>query len=862
MIEISNKIAFKYGAFSNIGNATSARYAKKNITMFELLKDMETRSPGSYFDVIDDGVFASLFFGRPHHRIDQKDARKTNEEKTEEAKKFIDNIIGSKAVQYNNSFLFNLYTDASKKPLIHNKNRTQALAHFLEQVVPFCGGSFSSLNYNPQPALTDLYSGAQEAQNFVYAISGQNLIANSIIVNSQTYNTVTVDYDPNLWTKLNDIVHGKFVSKVSVCSYPTIKKFEDRVKELVHVDDQICTVNQAVEVGQSLLIRNLEKYYDGSLIITFDPRIKYRTEVYIYDSVNKMYGSIVVRDYEHKIDSRGSYTIIKPMMKIEAISISADAINRGYRNFMWRDAIDYYNDSTGSDEASDLAAKFNKMSNSLKKIQTNFENKSNQINMIELDKLKSNALPISVGTFAVRHNNGDEAGQTEYYTAKENLTPFVAFPLIQNYQVLMPDLDLYNLTPEGSWFSKFTDLFKKNPYKFDLSDLGSKQGALSYIAANLKERVTDDFVRTSTVKVYSQNGALPFIQDQVELYSKIKSIMARDKFFAKATDSDDHNVSTVKNKKTGNLNSISFGFLNCKVLTNASSEGERYKRVAEIVSNFDVIGLCELAITDKSKSIIEPQKVCDNIVNHLNGGIGKKVIYAYKVIFDRKGGLGAQGFSEALAVIYKKGAGVVLTSEPLPFYYTDATGTETSIVALKVTATKNNNQKTVTFVHNVYLETNLAYGQKIRLALLQKLISYFDNYQQRDSLSGNIKTTKAVDQTDAILGDFNLDIINKNQKSLVDNRFVAQLVDKNKEKLAANQISCYDFESVLSEKTTVTAAGFTSQPYDKILINKKAKKFLSNDRGVFDDILKKYTISSYYKNISDHLPIYIVFKKG
>ena len=141
---------------------------------------------------------------------------------------------------------------------------------------------------------------------------------------------------------------AKIVSKVTICAFPSIEDFEDRIKERVFEDDNFRTLSQAVEVAQSCLQRELEKYYDGSVIIKFDPDIRYRTEVVLFDTINKVYGSFLVREFEHKLDARGMYTIIKPMLKTEQVSMSAGMIRNKWNQF-WSDG--------GSGEASIEAIK-------------------------------------------------------------------------------------------------------------------------------------------------------------------------------------------------------------------------------------------------------------------------------------------------------------------------------------------------------------------------------------------------------------------------------------------------------------------------------------------------------------------------
>ena len=117
---------------------------------------------------------------------------------------------------------------------------------------------------------------------------------------------------------------------------------------------------------------------------------------------------------------------------------------------------------------------------------------------------------------------------------------------------------------------------------------------------------------------------------------------------------------------------------------------------------------------------------------------------------------------------------------------------------------------------------------------------------------------------DFILGDFNTTIINEREHytSTLEAGYFLMLsssgsLDKNNLTKTNNR----GFVSKLlpNAKTTVVADGL-SKPYDRILVNEDSIKKLNN-YGIFKSVLSG-DFREYIEDFSDHLPIFITFRKG
>jgi len=322
-----------------------------------------------------------------------------------------------------------------------------------------------SININKEKAY-------EKATKVVFAVTGKNLIANNLIVNTNTCNAVTIDYNPSMLQKLKDTKDfAKIVSKVTICAFPSIEDFEDRIKERVFEDDNIRTLSQAVEVAQSCLQRELEKYYDGSVIIKFDPDIRYRTEVVLFDTINKVYGSFLVREFEHKLDARGMYTIIKPMLKTEQVSMSAGMIRSKWNQF-WNDGSSNGEDSI--EAIKNFRAAFN--ASFKKNVKYDEQNCNTAIDPSVFDtlcNLYSDKNPITFGDYAIKHSSALNEDSANVSTVDENrvmrssygIIPFKAYPLVKEGQLLIPDLDLFRLGKED-WLTRVSRWSRKFGAKF------------------------------------------------------------------------------------------------------------------------------------------------------------------------------------------------------------------------------------------------------------------------------------------------------------------------------------------------------------------------------------------------------------
>ena len=840
----------RLGRSSFTGNENS-RFFKKNITMLDVLKEAEYRAPGSYFDVLEDGLFATLFFGRPNYYIDRGDVMYQKKRLEIDAYSYLNTLKQT--------------TDGGVNFYDPNvKSNTNKIKNLIIKSRPFFDTGLGldvvdSKKVTPS-LLINKEKAYEKATKVVFAVTGKNLIANNLIVNTNTCNAVTIDYNPSMLQKLKDTQDfAKIVSKVTLCAFPSIEDFEDRIKERVFEDDNIRTLSQAVEVAQSCLQRELEKYYDGSVIIKFDPDIRYRTEVVLFDTINKVYGSFLVREFEHKLDARGMYTIIKPMLKTEQVSMSAGMIRNKWNQF-WSDG--------GSGEASIEAIKtFRDNFNSSFKKNVKFDEQNCNIAIDPsvfdtLCNLYSNKNPITFGDYAIKHSSALNEESANASTVDENrvmrssygIIPFKAYPLVKEGQLLIPDLDLFRLGKED-WLTRFSRWSRKFGTKFhDFFSINKKDqfntNIWQAIGNSFRERMKVNRMNgKSYYETLSKNGVFNLTSEAVgsDVYNKIKDTLLK----------QNTNKSTYILTKDSDF--INFGFLNCRILRKEDL-ATRGKNICEnIIKNFDVFSATEIA----ASSPTEAKEMYNTMLNYLPGFSKTKRIHLTRelgLVTGSKPNAKGGRRDEYTFVFAKEGISVSTKAhllDNLNVLIEDVPKNSFDIYATIITVSGTK----IATLHNIY--EPYTYKGKLIHDLLESTEAPITNTVKRKEIIEKLLDYCSKNGVNYILGDFNTTIYNDGNHYLgsLDPEFTLGLT--NVGSYNADNLSFThnrNFVSLLSPnaKTTVTADAL-NKPYDRILV----KKSLVDDLeafGTFNNVLTG-DYREYIKNYSDHIPIYITFRK-
>lgn len=884
----TNTDEVKYVRFgrSTFTGKEHSRYIKSNITMLDVLKEAEYRSPGSYFDVLDDGMFATLFFGRPNYYVDKTDPLHQKQKLSSEAEDFINlSLTRTNTDGEYKGFSFDSYGGFNKAAIVN------LLA---DRVKPFSDSGIEGMSDLDPPSVKDKEKRYEKASNVVFAVTGKNLVSNNLIVNNGVSNAVTVDYNPSIWQKISDLAKtSHFISKATVCAFPTLVDFEDRLREKLIIDDNIRTFSQAVEVGQSVLQRELEKYYDGSIIILFNPEIKYRTELLIYDTINDMYGTVIVREFEHKFDGRGAYTIIKPGMKIEQTGITKNII-RGFWSKIFENNITLSGDGTKIKEFQDLAGKLNAYSQG-----KDYLGVPTAEELTNIMNLYNNESPIMFGDYAVKQYHDDHDDKTSVLRSSFGCAPFKAHPIASKTKLLMPDADIYNFASSAfstkfkAWFSefgnKFHDFFSANSSKRVATNINLWKAIGNSISSRL---ITTFKPNQAYYDSISKNGVFISKIANDAVFNAVKETMLDNDYY----ESKSSSVSIPKN--------LAIGFMNCKILRTRKNKSDVYldlnriHNICDIISRFDAFTTVEIA----ADTLTDAKALYSYMVSKINSSLKSENVTfqtdsTNRVFLGRVKGM----------VVGNKPVSVDVDGKKKTYYFTDradeyyfvfhrTTVTASCEVANHSTLiqldsnlkeksysvnpvyaafTKGTKSAKCVFFHNIYepftfisggknivayedpnlesyLESEIAYGRKTygapqinaagRVQIIKDIIS--------------LSKTKNIE---FIFGDFNMNIVDVENTSALyryepSYTVILSNIKRNNDNLS--YIHTDDFSSIIGPtvRTTVTADE-QKNAYDKILAHKNAKDKII-DYGALTEYLGS-DFKSYVTDYSDHLPIFL-----
>ena len=149
------------------------------------------------------------------------------------------------------------------------------------------------------------------ATNFHMFTTSHNIISNQIRLNGSCFTGVNVEYGDDIY-KFGSGELDVFKLKANGNLHPAY------IKEKYHSDSTIESLGMAMKTAQGVTIEELEKMYDGAIIITGNALVAPGDYATISDSTRNMTGTIKCREVQHIFnDVDGFITIITPGMYVE-----------------------------------------------------------------------------------------------------------------------------------------------------------------------------------------------------------------------------------------------------------------------------------------------------------------------------------------------------------------------------------------------------------------------------------------------------------------------------------------------------------------------------------------------------------------
>lgn len=282
------------------------------MTIWEVLQELTLRHPGAICAVVPYGNRSTIYFGEPHqfyfHRpptaqeigwipsnYNESSFYQASPTKTEQ----LQNMSGiSRVEKSNSSILTSSKERESYRNLKINKIQNKTLGD--KELSAICKTPF---------------------RKYHYVTSEKDIIKNNIQITSRgVYNSVQVAYP-------TDSDDANFDGTVGYSDYDITAKMQadDNIYP-EYIKNRVYTFHNAhnetvkdlpERYAKSLLVKNIEKTYDGKLIILGRPNIKPHDVVIVYDTYNNIVGPVGVREMVHIISpTRGWITEIKPKLMV------------------------------------------------------------------------------------------------------------------------------------------------------------------------------------------------------------------------------------------------------------------------------------------------------------------------------------------------------------------------------------------------------------------------------------------------------------------------------------------------------------------------------------------------------------------
>ena len=883
-------------------------YKRNDVKMYDVLNDVALRNPGSYWDVFESGNYGTLFLGRSNYNIVRKN--KTASLSRED----IDEISSVAVELFSKDPEFKLrympirdYTDTinclAEFAALYDTNfsKDKNILKGLNSKLIADNRMKSKYHKSVAEFNKDFYNEVSTATNIIMAVSGYNLVSCSIKTNEEYFNAIDVKYKPGLgdrFDRLKDFVTGKS-SKIRLKSFEGLSDERLRVKAI----DPVLTTNlhtkeQAFEYAQSVMFKELTNYYSGKIVILYHPDIKKNDEVLIIDSRNKINGIVVVRDFEHILDSDvGAITIITPGMKVTTSSLMTDVYLTGMINkltYEWlkmdtakvsSDKINEINKSAGAtlrDMLGDTFKNINQVPVAFEYTGFNFEFDEDDYEY----STKTDNRKAEVFLKTDKNKNGvkgTEVNYEEHYKTPDTLLtprnisslPFKLYPLIKNGKALIPDEDIYNSMERP--FSSVIKLLTSLSYLiYNAFDFGNNIRNAWELIKDLWEDLdtSSNSVFEAIVKKYMPAFKDEYYQGQIR-----DGISSKEIFLNKMLDDNYYGKLLSKlekiNTNPGIWDKESVVFFNCKQLR--VDETERINEIARILCQFTIVNVVELnsqtpsgefennnfsvvealraAMEDYSKKLIKKSnRNCTSWTTSMQA----RLIDEPTGNYDDIGAVFINCNKEIANKIIAKQQVVELEADMDDYFKQNKNEDQNKYPFVK-TVRRNAMRYTIkpnkmfhktfrtihAFVFHNYFGENLgseSLSYEIRRRLLDKLIKEIkDSYLKNNSI---------------VLGDFNLRL--------------TDFEDKNFFKENANSgiynIAKKGFVKVIRDTTTTDGNAFYDQIFTSEelagMINKGSVIRFEKDK-ITKKIINKDTGEEEveYIDISDHYPIYLFFKE-
>lgn len=859
-------------------------YQRTNAKTYDVLNDIQLRNPASYWDVIESGHYATLFLGRNNYMIKRKNKISSlTKTDVERMGNFLNEYFkNSELVLFEEQLYMDQVVDYIKlfRSLATIYDPSYAFDdEIVKRLKNFNENNPISVNYgqNNEVQISKNVEGYDLASNIHLAVSGHNLIACNIKTNENYHNTVDVTYKPSIADRVSRWVQIELGSanKVRLKSFLQLDDSRVRAKVVDPVmTKDLHTVYQAFEYAQSVMFQEMRNYYSGKIVTLYIPNLKKNDEILLIDSKHSIQGTVIVKDFQHILDSEsGMITIITPGMKIKTSSLMNDIYLTGLWNEIRYEILsespnllynptDYTKNLTKINQSvmTELNKLFTNVTKSLPQIPVTFNNNGALFDFDENKKMQGKE------KFEFLDNDNLDNFWTGINTPRNNSSlPMKLYPLIKNGQALIPDYDIYNTQ------SNIADSIGKviNTILY----AGLVMDAFSESTGYIKDSLTAlwNYLDVSDQGMYKEiiDKFLPgfnnFSTDDPDYRESLSARLVSDDYNNLMIDE-----STNITIKKGILNELNIGFLNCQKLN--QFDDERIDKIAKIIFQFEIVNLVELDgrannNNDSSKIDFESGNftIIKKILNKLNE-LSKTYIKPWqtknsenqwKVI--TQGRLLPEGPVKTNEFAYDD-IGVVFYQENP---YVMATESESITVSSKVeengkiyeksrkvlTYNLRTKGKGISFTptkcflfHNYYGENELseiAVDYKTRCNLLDELLV--------KSLSVNFNVGYSVDSS-LIIGDFNLRVIDRH---LLRNKYANELANNNTY-VISNGVNMVGLRT--DESTTIG-----NKQYDQMI-------FTDSHLSLFEvsaptKVFKNYLFnSSPDKLISDHYPIYTTLK--
>lgn len=578
----------------------SYSYNKNNIKTYDVLNDMTFRNPAAYWDVFESGNYGTLFYGRNNYMVERKNKTASlssedvdeistiavdlfDEEYQEDKKSRIDFTRMLKGLSelstiYDQSLA--KYDDMNKK--IQSKVKKETLK----------SNKYFRQNYK---ANSDMYEEEQPVSNTILAISGYNLVSCSIKTNENYYNAIDIKYDPN-WSdngdRKLDVLMGKS-DKVRLRTFEGLPDSRLRVNAIDPIlTKDLHTEKQAFEYAQAVMFKELTNYYDGKIVILYQSDIKKNDEVLLMDSKNKITGTVVVKSFQHILDSdAGAITIITPGMKVSTSSMMTDVYLTGLVNKIQFERLKLTSgnklDRVKFNEVNKTASA--ELNNLLRTISTNsikvpiaFDNCGFKYELKKEEKATFNN---------VNGKQGKKFTEESYGVPLEILTPrnvsslpFKLYPLVKNGRALIPDEDIYNSVERP--FNFITRLGVSVLYAWNnfanLDEQGNNLAAL-YESAKDSLDLSNESIQRRIIRDLFPALLKAIENDEDQFLDRLLG----DGYFDLPMFEQAIIDKSLLDKST-------IVFYNCQQLSDSEEDEERLNKIAKVLSQFTIVNLVEL----------------------------------------------------------------------------------------------------------------------------------------------------------------------------------------------------------------------------------------------------------------------------